>query len=136
MKKIRILKEMPYLKVGEIHNLGENGKIGMIEGNERNFYISSFIEEMISAGFAEYVKTEETLEDKFRQEYQSSGFNIHEFSNIHNSTHINFIKSCEHGGGIFSIHKSRGYGFSQTRHFLTSDFSRKRTRDGLMSKHF
>lgn len=67
MKKIRILRDMPYAKKGEIFNISSfsayvlHGILSssIFELNEREF--------LIQEGWIEYVKEEKTLEEKFNE---------------------------------------------------------------------
>lgn len=65
MKKIRVIKDLPFAKVGEEFDLNCDGELYIWSGR----HTIIMIEKMIKDGWLEWVEEPKTLEDKFRDKY-------------------------------------------------------------------
>jgi len=100
MKKIRVTRDMPFAKVGEIFDPNELTKmIRSFNGNIMRR--EDCIHRMIRDGWIEFVKEDKSLEEKIinkygklSTEYFTDNFNdfIRNFSNIAKEHHIDIIK--------------------------------------------
>jgi len=70
MKKVRVLKEMPFAKVGEELELEEDKPICESKLSKFGFYVYH----LVAHGWCEYIEEPKSLEEKFTDKFKSDQF--------------------------------------------------------------